>query len=164
MTTEPINIRQADSGDITVLSSLIRDSFRTVAERFNLTSENCPKHPSNCTDDWVQNDVARGVEYYILEHNGTPTGCAALEKAAPDLSYLERLAVLPEMREKGFGKTLVNYVFDQAKASDAGKIGIGIISDDIELKEWYREIGFVEGETKEFSHLPFMVTFMTYEL
>jgi len=164
MTAKPINIRQADSGDITVLSSLIRDSFRTVAERFNLTPQNCPKHPSNCTDDWVQNDIARGVEYYILEHNGTPAGCAALEKAAPDLSYLERLAVLPEMRKKGFGKTLVDHVSDQAKASDAEKIGIGIISDDIELKEWYRKIGFVEGETKEFPHLPFMVTFMTYEL
>jgi len=164
MTAEPINIRQADSGDISVLSSLICDSFRTVAERFNLTSENCPKHPSNCTDDWVQNDVARGVEYYILEHKGTPAGCAALEKAEPDLSYLERLAVLPEMRKIGFGKMLVDYVFDQAKASDAEKIGIGTISDDIELKEWYRKIGFVEGETKEFSHLPFMVTFMTYEL
>jgi N-acetylglutamate synthase-like GNAT family acetyltransferase len=164
MTTEPINIRQADSGDITVLSSLIRDSFRTVAERFNLTSENCPKHPSNCADDWVQNDVARGVEYYILEHNGTPAGCAALERAAPDLSYLERLAVLPEMRKKSLGRQLVDHVFGKARDLGARQMSIGIISDDIELKEWYRKIGFVEGETKEFPHLPFMVTFMTFEL
>lgn len=164
MTAKSINIRQADSGDIAVLSSLIRDSFRTVAVQFNLTSENCPKHPSNCTDGWVQSDIARGVVYYILEHNGTPAGCAALEKASHDLSYLERLAVLPVMRKRGLGKQLIDHVFDQAKASDAGQIGIGIISADSELKEWYCEIGFVEGETKEFKHLPFMVTFMTYEL
>jgi ribosomal protein S18 acetylase RimI-like enzyme len=164
MTAEPINIRQADSDDITVLSSLIRYSFRTVAERFNLTSENCPKHPSNCTEEWIQNDVFRGVVYYILECNGIPAGCAALEKAPPDLSYLERLAVLPEVRKRGFGKTLVNHVFDQAKDSGARQMSIGIVSDDIELKGWYRNIGFVEGETKEFTHLPFMVTFMTYEL
>jgi GNAT superfamily N-acetyltransferase len=164
MIAEPINIRQADSGDITVLSSLIRDSFRTVAERFNLSSENCPKHPSNCIDEWIQNDIARGVVYYILEYNGIRVGCAALEKAPPDLSYLERLAVLPEMRKRGFGKKLVDHVSDKAKDSGARQMSIGIISDDIELKGWYRKIGFVEGETKEFPHLPFMVTFMTYEL
>jgi hypothetical protein len=46
----------------------------------------------------------------------------------------------------------------------AKQIGIGIISDDTELKLWYQRIGFVEKETKEFAHLPFLVTFMSYEL
>ena len=164
MTAKTIHIRETDSDDIPLLSDLIRDSFRDVAERFSLTPENCPKHPSNCEVEWIENDFARGVIYYILEHSGTPAGCVALEKASPDLCYLERLAVLEENRRQGFGRALVDHVFVEAKALGTEQIGIGIIAADIELKLWYQKIGFIEGETKEFEHLPFLVTFMTYQL
>lgn len=158
------HIRVANATDVSLLSGLIRDSFRDVAERFSLTPEKCPKHPSNCNEDWIQNDFARGVMYYILDRNGTSVGCVALEKANPELFYLERLAVLPAERQKGLGKALVDYVIVQARALGAKEISIGIISEQTELKLWYQKIGFVEGETKEFEHLPFLVTFMTYEL
>jgi ribosomal protein S18 acetylase RimI-like enzyme len=164
MRIETTYIRAAGSTDVPVLSGLIRVSFRDVAERFALTLANCPKHPSNRTDEWIENDFARGVAYYIFESDGTPVGCVALEKANPDLCYLERLGVLPQSRRKGFGKALVDHVFYEARALGAKQIGIGIISDDMELKLWYRRIGFVEKETKEFAHLPFLVTFMSYEL
>ena len=102
--------------------------------------------------------------YYILENDAIPVGCVALEKANPDLFYLERLAVLPKNRQNGFGKTLVNHVLTIARNVGSKKIGIGIISEQTELKQWYQRIGFIEGETKEFSHLPFLVSFMSYEL
>jgi ribosomal protein S18 acetylase RimI-like enzyme len=164
MTAEKIYIRAAGFADIPVLSDLIRVSFRDVAERFALTLESCPKHPSNCTDEWIEKDFARGVAYYILEHDGAPVGCVALEKANPELCYLERLGVLPRSRRKGFGKALVDHVCYEASFLGAKQISIGIISDDTELKLWYQRIGFVEKETKEFAHLPFLVTFMSYEL
>jgi N-acetylglutamate synthase-like GNAT family acetyltransferase len=162
MIAKTLHIREANSDDVPVLSGLIRHSFRDVAERFRLTRDNCPKHPSYCTDDWIDTDFARGVTYYILERGGTPVGCVALEKASPDLYYLERLAVLPQYRRNGFGKALVDYVLLEAKAVGAKKLDIGIIAEQSELKLWYQQLGFVEGETKEFEHLPFLVTFMTY--
>ncbi len=163
MIPEP-HIREANSADVSLISSLIRESFRDVARRFGLTLENCPKHPSNCTDEWIENDFARGVTYYILESNRVAVGCVALEKANSDLFYLERLGVLPEVRRKGFGRALVDHIIFQANFYGAKQISIGIIADDTELNRWYQKIGFIEGETKEFKHLPFLVTFMTYEL
>jgi N-acetylglutamate synthase-like GNAT family acetyltransferase len=159
-----IRIRKANSADIALLSSIIRKSFRDVAVKFGLTPENCPKHPSNCTDDWITNDFARGVIYYLLELNGLPVGCVAIEKATNDLCYLERLAVLPEKRCKGFGNQLAHQVLDTARAWGTKSISIGIIAEQTDLKMWYQKIGFKEGETKEFSHLPFCVCFMTYEI
>ena len=164
MTKESINIQEADRHEVSLLSDLIRVSFRVVAERFNLTPENCPKHPSNCTDNWIRNDLRRGVKYYTIEFNGAKIGCVALEKATQELCYLERLAVLPKYRRNGFGKALVDHVFNQAKAMGANRIRIGVISDQVELKLWYQKMGFVEKETKEFSQLPFPVSFMAYEL
>jgi len=157
-------IKTASPDDIDILAGLVRDSYRDVAQRFGLTPENCPKHPSNCTDDWIRNDFARGVSFYLLEHNGLPAGCAALEIPEPALGYLERLAVLPCSRNNGLGRRLVDHVFLQAGNSGIQKISIGIIAAQTDLKNWYQKIGFVEGDTKEFTHLPFSVTFMMYQL
>jgi ribosomal protein S18 acetylase RimI-like enzyme len=162
--TDQTQIIKAGLGDVPVLAGLIRDAYRDVAQRFNLTPENCPKHPSNCTPKWIRKDFARSVSYFILEHNQEPVGCAALEKPTSDLGYLERLAVLPAQRRRGFGQMLVDYVFEQARNSGLKKISIGIIAEQTDLLWWYRKIGFVEGDTREFEHLPFLVTFMMYQL
>jgi N-acetylglutamate synthase-like GNAT family acetyltransferase len=154
-------IRAGTQKDIGVLTEIIRSSFRDVADRFGLTQENCPKHPSNCTVDWIQEDMDRGVTYFILEDNGFASGCVALELAGPKLCYLERLAVRPPRRRRGFGRALVNYVLAEAKRSGAHRVSIGVIAEQTELKNWYQKIGFIEAKTKEFAHLPFRVTFMS---
>ena len=159
-----MKIRKAEYNQASILTGIIRQSFRDVALRFNLTPQNCPKHPSNCAEDWIKNDFKRGVSYYLLNHNRAFAGCVALEKATPDKFYLERLAVLPENRRQGFGKALVDHAFNQAKSMGAQFIGIGIISKQADLKFWYQKIGFVEKETKEFPHLPFIVSIMEYNL
>jgi GNAT superfamily N-acetyltransferase len=164
MAGKAMNIRKANSQDVSVLSGLIRDSFYDVAERFGITPENCPKHPSNCVDEWIEKDFGRGVNYYILEKNGLSEGCVALEKSSPDIFYLERLAVRPEVRGRGGGEKLVRHAFSEAKALGAKEISIGIIASDKELRDWYKKIGFLEEKTKKFKHLPFLVTFMRYEL
>jgi hypothetical protein len=43
-------------------------------------------------------------------------------------------------------------------------VEIGIISEDIELKDWYGKFGFVQKSTRKFDHLPFIVAFMFVEL
>lgn len=164
MTGSIIHIREANSVDISLLSRLVRQSYRDVADRFKLTPANCPKHPSNCTDEWIENDFARGVNYFILEKKGIPAECVAIERANVDLCYLERLAVLPHERKKGLGSQLVEHIFRTAQGFGSKKISIGIIATQKELKHWYRKFGFIEGETKEFNHLPFRVTFMTIDL
>jgi N-acetylglutamate synthase-like GNAT family acetyltransferase len=157
-------IREAENRDISLLADIIRRAYRDVAVRFGLTSENCQKHPSNCDEGWIEKDLERGVVYYILECGTTPIGCVALEKTGSAVCYLERLAVLPAYRRNGFGRMLVEHIYDRAKTLKFATISIGIISEQTELKSWYRNAGFIEGETKEFSHLPFLVTFMTRAL
>ena len=157
-------IRDANEADIDTLVTLLRSSFSDVAERFELTVENCPRNLAFCTKQRVKSDLDRGLRYYILEKDGRPCGCVAIEKAGPDVCYLERLAVLPEYRRKGYGKTLVNHIFDQAGNDGAQKVEIGIISEDTKLKNWYKQFGFVQKGTKKFDHLPFVVAFMSAEI
>jgi GNAT superfamily N-acetyltransferase len=157
-------IRTAGSDEAGLLAELIRSSFRDVAERFGLTLRNCPSHPSNCTAEWIQKDWERGVTFYILENGFGPVGCVALEKASPELCYLERLAVLPAERGQGYGKLLAEHVFSLASAMGTQAVSIAIIAEQSELKQWYEKLGFVEKETKTYPHLPFRVMFMHCDL
>jgi len=109
-------------------------------------------------------DLDKGIQYFILEKGPFPCGCVAMEKATSSTIYLERLAVLPEQRKQGYGKTLVNRITDESKTLGAESIGIGMIAKQRELKLWYQKLGFIEGETRTFGHLPFRVTYMSLAL
>lgn len=159
-----ITIRDATTKDVELLADIIRQSFYDVAKRFSLTPENCPKHPSNCTAAWIKSDQKRGVRYFILSKNGIPIGCVGLENPDSEICYLERLSVIPEMRRKGYGRTLSHHALECAKETGARQLSIGIIADQTELKKWYADIGFVEVGKKKFEHLPFEVAIMKFEL
>ncbi|MHC4206182.1 MAG: GNAT family N-acetyltransferase, partial [Planctomycetota bacterium] len=81
-------IRQADNADIVVLVTLLRSSFRNVAERFGITEENNPRFLAFCTNKRIESDLEKDLTYYILEKDGQPCGCVALERAKPGVCYL----------------------------------------------------------------------------
>jgi N-acetylglutamate synthase-like GNAT family acetyltransferase len=111
----------------------------------------------------VKRDQARGVRYFILEQDGIAAGCAALEMASAKVAYLERLSVLPSRRKQGIGRDLVEHILEEARRAGAQQVSIAIIAAQTELKRWYQQIGFVEGETRSYEHLPFQVTFLALE-
>lgn len=153
-------IRQASLDDVALIVDLTRRSFRDVADRFRLTDETCPHHPSHCTTESVSSALANGVRYFILETDGGPAGCVALERADGELCYLKRLGVLPAHRRRGFGAALVNHVLAQARQGGTPRVEIGIIAELTELQSWYEKFGFVMKETKRFPHLPFTVAIL----
>lgn len=158
------SIRQATPDDAPLLAALIRAAFRDVAERFGLTPENCPTHPSNCTEGWVRDAMARGVRCYVLEADGRPAGCVGLELADEEAAYLERLSVLPEFRRRGFGAALVAHVGQEARRLGRRRLQIALIADHRDLRHWYKKLGFRETGVRRFEHLPFDVLFMSLNL
>lgn len=155
-------IREGLPSDIEVLADIIRISFCDVAERFGLTPQNSPTHPSNCRPEWLLREMNRGVTFYVLESENQPVGCGALEQVNDEVCYLERLAVLPGQRQQGFGEALVKHVLLKARFLHVCRVQIGIISEHQELFEWYNKLGFEEVESKTFPQLVVRVTFMAY--
>ncbi len=153
-------ITDSTEADAELLASLIRQSFADVAERFGLTPESAPTHPSNCTPEWIHSAFAKGVRYYLLRAFQEPVGCIALEQPEPDLCYLGRLAVLPPFRRHGLGRALVDHAIAKARQLGARRVVLGIISAQAELREWYERQGFSVTNTARFDHLPFEVAFM----
>jgi N-acetylglutamate synthase-like GNAT family acetyltransferase len=159
-----MQIREATPADLSTIATLISESNKDVAVKFGLNAENCPKHPSFCTASWVQADLARGETYFILEEDTQPIGCVAYEGPSPGLAYLNRLSVLPAHRSKGTGTRLVQHIVEHARSLSVQTISIGVIGEHTDLQRWYNKLGFKDGETKRFPHLPFSVKYMSYAL
>ena len=159
-----MEIRNASLDDISALARIIRYAFRDVAERFSLTPENCPTHPSFCTEEWVESALGKGNRFFLAECGDGPCGCVAIEVASPDVCYLKRLAVLPACRRRGYGEKLVSHVMLEAEEAGARSLEIGIIAGQEDLRDWYAKLGFSAKGKRVFDHLPFEVLFMTYQL
>jgi len=150
--------------DVDQVVEIIRQANQIVADQFGITADNNPKHPSLYTSDWLLADLARGEECFVYRHNDIPVACVAFEQPRPNVAYLNRLSVLPTYQQQGIGKALVEHIVSYAQEKDIGSISIGIIAAHSELKSWYITLGFEEGVTKTFAHLPFDVTYLRLTL
>lgn len=155
-------IRNAGQADLATIAMLVSESNKSVAAEFGLNAQNCPRHPSLCTESWVEAEIARGERYFILENSSSDaTGCVAYERPGPRRAYLNRLSVLPQHRRAGAGARLVQHVVAHARSESVEMISIGVIGEYAALQQWYAKLGFEAGETRHFEHLPFSVRYMT---
>jgi ribosomal protein S18 acetylase RimI-like enzyme len=159
-----MTIFAAGPEDAKAIAEIVSLSNKDVAVTFGITKENNPKHPSFYDEAWALADFERGEEYFLFKLDGENAGCVAFEMPNPDVGYLNRLSVLPAYRKRGVGAALVRHVFSYAKSKGVPEISIGIIAENTDLMNWYKKLGFVENGLKKFSHLPFDVLFMKYDL
>ncbi len=155
-----MKIREANQSDIKILVNLIRGSFATVAEQFDLNENDNPRCTSFYTEKRVKGDFDNGIRYYILQRDGKAVGSVGMETADEELCYLMRLSVLPEYRGQGLGEKLVRYIFGLAQKAGLKRIRIGVIEEDVRLKKWYEKFGFAQIKTQQFDYLPFLAAFM----
>jgi GNAT superfamily N-acetyltransferase len=145
-----LQIRVGTKADIDVFVEIIQDSFLDVAERFGLTPQNSPTHPSNCRPEWLLREMNRGITFYMLENEGQPVGCVALEKISDEVCYLERLAVPPQERRKGFGEALVKHVLSTSIVWES-ESSLNIKNCRTGMKSW----GLKRWKVKDFLSLFF---------
>jgi ribosomal protein S18 acetylase RimI-like enzyme len=147
--------------DLETSVSVIRASFLTVAREFNLTPENAPSNAAfiKLADLLKMRD--RGIAMFGLFENDTQAGFVAVERADENVFYLEKLAVLPESRHRGFGKALIDFVCVYVKHEGGSTVSIGVINNHTVLKRWYQACGFMVTGVKSFQHLGFKVCFLS---
>lgn len=144
---------------------VIRESFLTVAKELNITEHNAPTNPAFLTMEKLLKSIDNKVEYFIASENNKICGCVGIQKGREENTYyIERLAVLPAYRHKQYGKKLLDKAVEEIKIRKSEYISIGIINENIRLKEWYINYGFIEKGTKRFEHLPFTVCFLGIEI
>lgn len=139
---------------------VIRESFQTAARDFNLTKDNCPTNAAFIKYDGLVGLKNSGAKFFGYFTANTQAGFVAVKKATDDIFYVEKLAVIPGSRHKGYGAELMSFAEDYVRKCKGRKVSVGIINDNIKLKKWYSKLGYKEAGFREFDHLPFKVCFM----
>lgn len=148
------------SEQLNICLDIIHKSFQTVADELNLTREACPSHMAFMPISKLISQFYNDTPMFLYRYNGYFVGYFSLS-VNDDSVELNNLAVLPEYRNLGIGKELVDYAITYSKnVLGANKIKIGIVEENTVLKEWYIRLGFVHIGTEKFEHLPFTVGFM----
>ena len=146
------------------LAEVIQNSFITVANDFNITKENAPTNPAFITLKDIKKLQKKGVVFLGFYIDDKLIGCIAVENANSGIFYIEKLCVLPEFRNKGYGEKLIISASKFVRKKGGTQISIGIINKNKKLKKFYKRLGFKETGLKDFPHLPFTVCFMKKEL
>lgn len=128
-----ITIRRLEDVDLEMAAQVIRESFTTVANEFDLTIDNCPT-------------------------NGAFTQAKHLK------IDLEKVAIIPSERGKKYGEFILTKAREITRNDHMERIDIGIIKENIRLKEWYQRNGYQIVRSQNFAHLPFEVLYMQLDL
>ena len=153
-----------DIAHIACAAEVIRLSFRTVAEEFGLTPENCPSHPAFIGEEQLQAQVTDGLCLFGCFMHERLVGVVGVKSIGEREFSLERLAVLPAYRHHGIGTQLMALACAHIRRAGGQMITIGIIEENTVLKRWYEAQGFTVTDSKRFPHLPFTVCLMAKQL
>ncbi|MCB2361145.1 GNAT family N-acetyltransferase [Clostridium estertheticum] len=153
-------IRQIERDEIKVCVEVIRKSFETIAQQFNLTKENCPGNASFMKAEKLYKQYDGGRLMFAYLDNGVVVGYFSLSKNDGGSFELNNLAILVEYRHKGYGKEMIIFALHRVREMGSNKMTIGLIEENTKLRNWYSSLGFIHTGTRKYKHLPFTVGFM----
>ena len=159
-------IKKVEVQDIAECVKVIKDSFSTVADEFGLTIENAPRFTAFATTEdrlrWHLQGEHRPM--YAFCDKASIVGCYSLLLQDNNECELNNLCVIPAYRHQGIGEVLLKHAFQVAQELSYHKIKIGIVEENIVLRNWYESFGFVHKGTQKFDFFPFTCGYMEKNL
>lgn len=141
--------------DSEIIINLLNKAFMTVALEFNLTKENAPRHPAFLGKEAIEIQLNKGFKMYGYSMNDSIIGCVGYWFDENKIYHIERLATLPEYRNLGIGKKLMEYIESKIKEKGGKITEIHVLDKNIKLIEWYKKLGYVYIRVDEIKNMPF---------
>lgn len=145
------SIRPMTREEIPYCVDVIRRGFLTVAQDFGFTKKGSPKFTGFSIDEeklYYQYDVEKRP-MFVYVHDKQIVGYYSQSLPQNGRIELNNLAVVPEVRHHGIGKTIVEHCRRYAKAAGYDSILVCIVEENKRLRKWYESLGFVHTEVKE---------------
>jgi ribosomal protein S18 acetylase RimI-like enzyme len=159
-------IRKIERDEIPACVDVIRTSFLTVAQEYNITQENAPRYTAYATTvERLEYQLSEGRPMFVyIDENMKIVGYYSLNFLENNECELNNLCVLPEYRHMKIGEKLIEHAFSAAKQSECRIMNIGIVEENVKLRKWYELYGFKHIETRKFDFFPFTCGYMRKEL
>lgn len=158
-------IRAVTAEDLAVCAEVIRESFLTVAKEFGITPENAPRFTAFAISEdrllWQFNQRRPMYGAFLADRL---VGYYSLELLEEGVCELNNLCVLPELRHNSLGGRLLEHACQTAKVLGCTKVTLGLVEENVHLRNWYEQAGFVHTRVKKFDFFPFTCGYMEKSL
>ena len=158
-------ISEVKASDLLRCLDVIRQSFKTVADDFGFTYENCPGHTSFITPDVLdaQIVIGDGICTHCMPKRILSAICLFPKKVMIPASFITSLCYRSTDTMVS-GSSCLTMQKEAVKSLGGNTIKISIIEESTVLKNWYISNGFVHTGTKKFDHLPFTSGYLEIKL
>jgi len=158
---ETLKINQVtDREEVYGLIPMICQSFGTVAEELGINQEDYPGNGAFTNKGHMNKLLMKGIKFFALHADDKIVGCVGVEKIS-DIKYkINRLAVLPSERHKGYGKVLLDFVEEYVTSQKGLAVGLGMINENEPLKTWYLANGFKVKKIRNSRNSRFSICFL----
>jgi GNAT superfamily N-acetyltransferase len=136
---EPTIIRLADKADCAGVTACVKAAYAPYIERIG-------RPPAPMRADYAEL-IARGMVFVLLE-GGELRGVLVLKQEAAML-WIENVAVHPGHHHRGFGRRLLAYAEQRARAANLLEVRLYTHELMVENISLYRRLGYQEVERRE---------------
>lgn len=97
------------------------------------------------SDNSLLEQINKGHQFYIAEHNSTPIGFASVSKEEDNTCKLNKLYVLPTAQKTGAGKALLQKTINYATSHSASCLFLQVNKQN-NAQHFYSKHGFIVRE------------------
>ena len=139
---------------------ILTKSYEDSAVTFGMTEENCPyRGRTRLPLQELEKEFDNGYTMYGYVTENHIIGFLSMKADAGELS-IQDLAILPDYQGKGFGTALISFAKKTAKQANCKAISLGMVHDNISLREWYQKQGFKSIKLLQFEKVSYTVGIM----
>jgi len=117
-------------------------AFRALNEEWIASYFVVEEHDRRQLDDPIGTYIDTGGEILIAEVEGRRIGCVALVPDGTGGYELSKMAVSPELRDRGVGRRLLTAAIDRARELGAGSLFLGSSTKLANAVHLYEALGF----------------------
>ena len=134
-------IKEIDKNVIPECVTMIKESFKTVADAFGFTPENAPGFTAFATDEakllqWMDEQHRPMYGYFEGDKFVGYYNLLILDNGECELGSL---CVLPEYRHSGIGETLLNDALEKAKSLGCRVMKLSIVEENTVFESGMRQ-------------------------
>ena len=143
---------------------ILKQGYEHTALTYGMTEENCPyRGRTRLPYQIFENEYNNGHMMYGYICDNKLAGFLSLYKEERTMN-INDIVILPEYQNKGFGSRLMQYAKEKAMESDCSKLALGMVHDNLKLREWYEKEGFHTVRLVNFDTVSYTVGNMEKEI
>lgn len=150
-------IKPIKKEDLQKCLDIMKLGYEDIAVQFGMTEENCPyRGRTRLPYCILLEEYKSGCLMYVYVHGEEAVGFLSMIQEEHKM-HLNDIVILPAYRNNGFGSRLMEFAREEAGRRKCEKIVLGMVHDNIPLRNWYGKIGYHTIKLDKFDKVNYTV-------